>query len=805
MLPVGYYVAIAKNGRLGLNAEGEVINVGRHRGREVVQAGSAAGGEISIEEARTNRIITERFIDSIGITLPYGKEPAQLARAKLAQHIEDGKPLDERVINQVLSELDSQISAQDRDNCELAERFSDPLGCDQGREPNINSEWSQIRPADNNESPPRLDTNNFFVRRALSAIEADILELGDDGRHKVTEEEAQQIAESHLAPLVEHIAMDEILEASPLDDGQKANLRQMILTNPTLDRHTIAHEANLMRLEEFVDGPGLGSLAAMEGAIMFEAHGYVSELEDGIDAAKHKLVSQTAQQLGQDIVPDDALRPALNNRLDQYLRDREQLIQYANRNHRETPRLREAMTVAIYTNPHIETEQQIDALVASSRPLLDHVEGQDIEEVEKARLRRMVMNDPGVNTREDVDRVVAARQACLQFSDDLTKLADDNDPSNAYVSYRNSLGELSLQDGLRGMTLVAAKTQYMSSTDPSSLGQHRYSADAGYPAGWHHGAQSNEAPTRDELKTTWGRLTDQKAQALKSGVQWLAEEHDDLPGVKEVEGDFRQFSTEVPKTLGGRLHLLPAELAQAVNDPVDMYSEEDVPDSAYNVYRDLNVPVPLPNPVGRSQENTALGERFNRRLLEGVSERASAGGGNIVGGMAQGMHQEFSQARFSVSMPKTVPLYWTGADAQSNVNRFFGDDAPEKLAVSRILNASMFTDFATATAVGDGPFSLAPQTVDDPSQTQRSYWLFRASNGHCLVDGTERKPVEALVDPSDGSVVATDPAQSYVEYQVHMAVDARGGEEAPPRVRLVGPATCSYKFVPQEQGPTEQD
>ena len=800
MLSVDQFARGVRAGRIGLNPQGGLTVVGQHRGRQVAQAGAAANREVVQNEARENRIVIGKFIDAIAADQRYGQGAAQAARLELHDEIRDGIPLDERLVNRAMVSVVEHIHDRVVANHALAERFSDPLGDHQGAAPNINSELSRLWKTDSNEPLPRLDPDSFFAHQALTSIKADILALGNGGMHEVTEQEARQIAEPHLASLAEQTALDEMLEASVLDAVDKAQLRRLILADPTLNKHNIAYEANSMRLENHLDISGSIKVLPAVSDAPDDVKRYAPELEQGIFAAKHKLAHKTAKSLQQNILGAGQLRAGLNDKVQEHIAVRQRLAQHV-RGERNVG-FREALTKAIYADPSIESERDVDNLVARKRALLEHIEGHHIEEPERKMLRTMVLTDRSLNTPDDVDRIVAARQACRHLGEQATELADGNDQSNAYVSYRNSLGELSLQDGLRGMTLVGAEARARFDDEG---GEATAADDAAHPAGWRHGAQTSREPGHAELRATWHKLTDQKAQELKSGVQWLAEQHGNVPGVRQLGEEFYQFSTEMPKNLAAQIDLHPRERAYAVDTPLAIVGEQDVPDTAYNVFRDFNVPVPLPNPVGRSQENTALGERFNARLLEGVSERASAGGEDIVNGMAGPMHREFGQAKFSVNKAWDAQPSLEGDIAQREVSDFFGDDDQGRLAVSYIANPSLFTEFATATAAGDGPFSLAPLTADDPAQTQRSYSLHRASNGHYLVGGSERKPVEALVNPSDGSVVATDPAQSYVDYHVRMAVDTRGREKAPPRVRLVGPATCSYKFVPQEQEPSAQE
>ena len=116
MLSLDQIRATAKGGYLKLDGQGGLTNVGKHGGRKVVQMGEAA-------------------------------------------------------INRVLAKLDSQISAQDSSNHAMAARFSNPLGDHQDTEPNISSEWRQLRQGEPGKAHlPEISPNNDYWLDDVSDI-----------------------------------------------------------------------------------------------------------------------------------------------------------------------------------------------------------------------------------------------------------------------------------------------------------------------------------------------------------------------------------------------------------------------------------------------------------------------------------------------------------------------------------------------------------------------------------------------------------------------------------------------------------
>ena len=762
----------ARGGYLGLDSQGGLINVGRLQHRAASLSRQVTRQARSDAEVRENRTVIGQFISAIEESGTYGPEFVQSARTQLQTHIATGKRLGERQIEQVLTELDSQASIKRSSNHAMAGRFSNPVGAHQDTEPNINSEWSRLRSVEGAAHLPDIDPDNYFARSALHAIREEILALGADGRHAVTEAEARQIAEPHLARLVEQAVMDEMLEAAPLNSGRKGQLREQILAEPALNSDNIANRANLLRANKFVNFPGTFSEWVDESWKRADLAGDKAKfkLKPGL---KEKVVSELVGELGLAIPGGGELKRALQTKVDEYARTRKRLQDHVNNDGSLSEPAKAAACDLILADPSIETEQQLDDLIASRRSLLEHVDRHGVLRQEKIALCNIVLADRSVNNTADIDRIVAAGPACKRLCTAVGIVADHDHLSDAYTHYRDNLGNISLEMGLHGLALIGAQAK----------------------------AGRGGTATRSSLRDAWVGLSSQSAQEMKSSAQWLTEQHGDVEGAEEVGREFSHFVEEAPKRLAGQLSLTKQDQARAFTGATNIAGEQDVPDAAYTMFRDQGAKIPRPNPLGREQL-TYFGTRFQPRFLESARELVMKDDYDKTDGMHPKMSQEFGRATF-VTKPNTRILPPSmGDNARWGANTFFVGDSNGKELVSRLANPSIFMEFPTAIGVGDGPLAMAPQAADGVPQ-ERTYTIERVANGDYHITAQQMDRVASLRDPSDGSVVETDPDQSHLEYRASLRlrqVNPRpesGDRDPLPEVTLLGRLRCSYKFVPK--------
>ena len=777
---------IVRGGYLGLDSQGELTNVGRFQNRAVTVPGQGADGPRSAAEISETRTVIDKFIDAIAADSHYGPELARSARTHLQEHIETGKPLGERHIDQVLSQLDSQANTQRRSNLELAERFGDPVEYHLDSRSPPHSKWNRIKHARNADHLLSVDPDHYFVRHALSAIQEEILALGDDGKHEVTEAEAQRIAEAHLGPLVEQLLMDEILEASDLTNETKAQLWDEILADPGLNRDNICHRANVIRLDALCTDSrklcDMASQANSRAGIHRAAIGYTLK-----PSLRAEAIDEMEGNMGGRIASAAEIKEALQATLDVYAESRKRLEDHINNDDDLGPLAKAMLCHLVHVASDMETMEQLDDVIASRRDLLNYVENYPVRAVaERQALCHIVLADRHLrhmNRTEDVEAVVQTGPACQRFCIEAATMRSGDFPSNIYVRFRNDLGEMSLDTGLHGLTLVGAQCR----------------------------ANLEGSVAQPELQRAWLALAGPRAQLLKSSAQWLAEQHGGVEGAEAAAREFTHYSSDMAQTLAVQGGVSQRQLAQVSTAPMTIAGEQDVPDETYTLLRDLGADIPRPNPLGR-ESNTQFGVHFTDRFLEGVNEQARKQDYEAdVEGMHPKMHQEFERATYTIRNKTTqrVTTYEPskGRAARREASNFFDQDTRGKEVVSRLANPDIFMEFPTGVAMGDGPISMLPQAAADTPE-HRHYTLWQDANGSYGVEVLQRYQVSSLRNPSDGSVVETDPTQSHVEYSCRLRVDQASlnpprrdndqpALEVTPEVTLLGPIRCSYKFVPE--------
>ena len=730
----------AKGGFVRLDSKGSVTTGGKgFKGRIVAWARKVVNGE---RVASNNRAAVGKFVEAIATDKRYGRELSRLADARLQRHAESGKPLRERVINHVLTDLDNIVTQRNSANQELAEHFS----------------------------ATTINTDDPHSLQAMQSIKEDILAAGAGGKHQVTTDEAQRIATTHLGKLADKLAMEQMLEASDLSVDDRAHLSEVFADDPIQGQEG-ASRANGRLLSELINNnEQMAQMKAQAGA-QAGLGGRLGDFSLG-DGQDVQMAAQVAEAFRTEspgkLVSREALKGALQAKLNDHATALKSLQDHAIKAELGAD-AKVALISFLAAEPSIKTTGDIDALVAARKPLLDHIDSYgNLGREAKAELGRIVLSDPRVNSAQDMDAIVAAMPACQRFCEAVS------DPSlslaAALVRYRDSGGRVPADKAGHAMALLGAETR------------------------------SGRVHIRDtDLKDTWSRLAGQEGQQLNSGILWLGKQHPEVAGAEELGGEISDFMAETAKGLARQLSLEPDELAQQAEVPGNIEGEQDVPDDAYTLLRDLNLAVPLPNPMGRSQEGS-FGERFNQRYEQGLNTEL-ARKQTLRGGIDSDMYNDLGRATFSFG-ERVIRSYKNGTDKGeilAGLEEFFEGDEAGKLAVSRVTHQGLLASPSSAPLYGDGPLGVVPRPNHDrPAQQNYEVWRDGAT-GDYVIQVSYRQPVGGIVLPgqSGDEEQRTDPEQSEVSYNARFRITRTSIDHGQPTAELEGPVNYGYRFMPE--------
>ena len=760
-----------KGGYLKLDSQGEFVAAKKLQGEAADQAISAATEGARTAAAKDNRAVIDKFIEAIGSDQRYGADFAQAARAELQGHVASGKPLGEAAINRVLAKLDSQISAQDSSNHAMAARFSNPLGDHQDTEPNISSEWRQLRQGEPGKAHlPEISPNNYFARRALETIEKEILALGDGGKHKVTEAEAQQIAAPHIGRLADRLAMvTSALSADEPNLGEE-DLAHQSDDRHISDRHKHIRQKNGLLLGELINNSE--QMAEMEMAARAQAglarRSSDSLLSDGQDVQMAMEVAEAfRKQAPAELVPSQVLKEALQAKMNGRAAAIKSLQDHANNTDLGVAG-KAALASFVVAEPSIRTKEDIDALVAAKRPLLDHVASyRTLGQAAKAELGRIALGDPRLETTKDLDALVAAIPACQRFCE--TAADPSNSLANAYVHYRNSSGVISADKADYAFALLGAEVR-SGRANVSAL----------------------------DLKDAWRRLTSDEGQQLKSGVLWLGRQHSQVAGAEQLGGEVSDFMAGAIKGLERQLPLEPEDLAQKAYRLGSIEGEQDVPDSAYNVFRDLNVAIPTPYPMGRSKEGV-FSERFQQRYMRELNAELAKEVVGLAGDIDESMSRDLHRAdyAFGEAVPGPYPPGTKERQTKAALDAFFEGHEQAKLIISRVTHQGLWAPIIDARHHKDGP-------IDDPMMnrtdlTEQNYRVWRGKGtGDYFVQADIKLPVSTVYNEDDTTnMKRTNLNESNIRCQARFRIPRDSiDNQRVAKAELEAPLSYSYKIVP---------
>ncbi len=748
---------VAKGGFARVNAAGDWKTGGKGLGGRVV---AWFTGIVSRDKvARENRTAIDQFVQAIGSDTRYNDSFSMVAKQKLKHLSDAGKPLRERKITQVLSEIEELRVSHNKMNHATAERFSDtdPDSLHQ----TFATVLSMV--ADEHGRGGEVGADLACVKKTADDIRQGILSAGDNGKKIVSAKEAQEIAKQRIHGLVDQLAaLDDILVSSDIGYEEEDLLTQKLSDEPDISEEIIF---------SFIHGGRANQLAYESGELP-------------------KMLYQAAETAG---ISELAGHLTLQSGVDSGM-----VI-------RVSARLKTDFPNALATKGEMLSmfRDEVSNYVAGRKKLMEHVDSRGLTGAVRADIRKMIAQDTSIKKTADIDVIIAAAPGYGSFCQSLS-MGGTEEMAAAFVRYQDSFNQAMEPLMHSGMTVAETAPRRIQALSLWVAQQN----DPG------RNAPDQATDIRRNMELAYNNLTGASGDRWVDSTVWVAEQHRRVDSnVDDIARTVQNLRHTMAAEIGDYLGIKPADDPDAspTREGIvgNISGESDVSDNVYCMFRDLGVNIPLPELMGRSKAE-AFDTRFSERFLDAINDELQTTRA-LQDGIDGTMYRDLNRANYFTGEPGTVENLLTsarigeGKEAALGVfNRLFDDahDEAGKQAVSKATHQGLFAEIDNAHLHGCGPFSQAVIREQESDKSDISYRIWQEPGGSGYrVQASLDAPVQLIVNPADGSMRHTDMATSKFAFEANFRISRQSIDAGNPRAELLTAPTYEYQINPaQEEG-----
>ena len=750
----------ARGGFARVDAAGDWNTGGKGLGGRMVAwfTGIVSPGRVANE----NRAAIDHFVQAIGSDTRYGNQFFMLAAERLRPMATAGKPLRERVVTQVLSEIEDMRTSRDLKNHAVVDRFSNT----DAQSPSQNypdSFTNKLRKAaQKHDLPQSIETiHASHIKKAAEDIQQEILSIGGNGKNLVPWQEARNIAEKRIGELTDQmVTLRDILVSSDMSKEEKQSLKQRLTDEPNLSKEIILSYSHGGRANE---------LAYESGELA-------------------KMLSQATKDQGlSELGGDLTLLSGVDSGM---------VI-------RVTDRLKADSPDAVASKDEIRSRlnDEVTSYVADRKKLMNHADSRNLTGGARAEMHKIIAQDPSIKTTEQIDVIIAAATGCGAFCQSISMSGGTEDMAAAFVRYQNSFEramEPLMHPGITIAEVAPQRNHALSLWAAQQQDKQQSSAPA------------QSADIQRDMQLAYNNLTGASGDRWVDSTVWVAEQHRRVDGnVDNIARTVQNLRHTMAAEIGDYLGIKPADGSEAspTREGIagNISGEADVADNVYCMFRDLGVKVPLPELMGRSKAE-AFDNHFSKRFLDAINEELQSTRGQ-KNGVDSTMYRDLNRANYFAGAPGTAENLLTsahigeGKEAALRVfNEVFADDEAGKQAVSKATHQGIFAEIDKAHIYECGPFSKSVIREQATNKSDVSYRVWQEPGGTGYrVQAALSAPVQAIVNVVDGAMYPTDMETSKFAFESTFRISRQSIDEGNPRAELLTAPTYDYQINPAQE------